>query len=202
VYYNDTIELIYGVNSNYDSTILAGRFFHYDTIAARIIDLHTLQSYQSGGGDLRQVNKVSLVNHYSNDTWNYFLPNASVFGDSVVTFEFCKTYFPCLDFLKDVEFNYEIEAYGLNVAGYDDEGRLAVYCLDGWFDMSSIPTVIEIRYATDSDLIERIHYSSMDTHFSGDKPFYSFDYDSKGNLIRIKFFANEDELVEEYRVEF
>lgn len=198
--YHNRIVLIPNFDEYYDTTVRNGFIFLYDSIGDRIIDQKTLIDYRTEGGLIRVNKRIALVNSAAQDTSTYYYPFRPFTKDTTLTIDFCKTYFPCLDFLKDVELTVNDHSFDPSISGYDEKGRLTAHCLEGWFNMSSIPTTIEFHYKPDSDLIYRIYHSSIDNYWHDTRPYHEFQYDESGNLTKIKFSFGDDGIVEEYEI--
>lgn len=151
--------------------------------------------------------KVGLIDTFSNDTSYYYFPSNIKTGEASVKIEYCARYFNCLNFLKEIHSFYyrkdSVSCLNFNHESvYDSLGRLTAYCVNGWFDMNSLPWVIFISYVDNTDLVKMIkhtdHMSYGDHSF--EDTYQTFIYNANGNIDEIDFYTGLGELTRSYKI--
>lgn len=141
--------------------------------------------------------QIALVDLKYADTTYYCIPrdkNNSALKFDLSLYSKC---FSVLNYLIDIPFDRKDVSN--RPCRFDDKGRLIQFCVKGWFEMSSIPTVIGFEYYDNTDLIKS-------TSVSGpigidEKEYKTFKYDNEGRLIEFKFhYYEKGELTHSYKI--
>jgi len=147
---------------------------------------------------------VALVDARFQDTLYYPIPPFSKEKVYKITDRYAMRHFYCLGFMHQAQLRTEAGQWGGSPDdhAFDEQGRLRSYCVQGWFNMSSIPWIVELDYDKKKDHVTKISHHRMIIH--GNPAFegscQTFHYNDENSLTKIDFFDKNNELVTSYSV--
>ena len=171
-----------------------------DEVRNRLIDLETLHGFYSLNawrdtmGICLEINEiVRIADDIDSNYFNLYIPTGSETGKAQISLAVLTEYLQPLSFLKGA-FVEEAQG-GPNTHSYDPLGRVVFYCARGWFNMSSIPWTVQVKYAKGTNLITKtIHhgrgfYLNSLEKIHEDDGYETYSYHANNDLQQVKFYS-------------